>query len=189
MAESKSQTSEAPLVRRSDVEVLDDPRQIRLTPKQREEMDRKIYKTWRAVQDGIPEQRHTPRIDPYDVAQIEQDQMQEAAKKPEVWKKIMEYYGFTWYSASDLDAHPMVGPARYRTRDQRIFLKPQPCGQWRNDLEIQEGFSNPPERLKMAFTLKDLILGFRTPEQFDKWMKKQISAVISTQMRMSRNSV
>lgn len=144
-------------------------------------IDRQIAKVRDNVVQNRPEKTFNAPADPYDVREFEKDQMKEAASKPDAWRKVMEYHGFTWYEAAELNR--IMGPQLYipthlegvkdpigRDIPNSSFYQERPRkeGQWRND------FQNPrlPEKLKLAFTLKDLITGFETPEEFDKWIRQ-----------------
>lgn len=144
-------------------------------------IDQRIAEVRDNVLQGRPEKTFNAPADPYDIRHFESDQMKEAAKRPEDWTKVMEHHNFKWYPAEELNrllggqiyipTHlegVKDGIGRDVPNSSLYQRRKRTEGQWRND------FENPrlPEKLKLAFTLKDLITGFETPEAFDKWIRQ-----------------
>ena len=125
------------------------------------------------------------------------------------WRKVMESWGFAWVPAERLNK--TVGPmslipsilgkdAGHDAFGRKIgnanlwWIKPHAEGQWRSD----SGVSRPPADLlrgkEMAFTPSDLVLGFETPEAFDRWAAGRVRQVeiarareqVRTRERVSR---
>lgn len=151
--------------------------------------------TGRAVEKALlntlsnkPMVNHQPRVDPYDIRQVRADAMKDAGKRPDDWRQVMEHYDFVWYEPSQLDR--IFGLATFIPRDipniydefgrpvrneAMYFQKPREHGEWRNDQRPDS--YRIPAQLQMAFTLQDLVTGFKTPAVFSTWFTDQIRLV------------
>jgi hypothetical protein len=141
-----------------------------------QEVEARIEKVRTRVRDGKADPRFVGPVDPYEIRERNQEALKGAVQRnPEVWNKVMESHGFVWYLPSQLDA--VVGTQRIIPRhldglfDGRglpvenahlYTTKSHEHGQWRRSLPT-----------KMAFTVEDLFSLFRTPEQFQTWVREQ----------------
>lgn len=158
-----------------------------LSPSEVRQMDGAIEQVIDNVRSGRPERSPVAVVDPRDVRQHQLDVLKgRQADKDGWWKKVMEYYGFNWIEASQLDA--TIGPQRVipptltdvsdrygrEIYNNRLYwTRSHQEGQWRPDV----GKKRPhPALSQCSFTMVDLIDMFGEPEKFDEWAKQRILA-------------
>lgn len=152
-----------------------------------DEIGRAIHKSYLDNRFGRAAPNPTPYVDPKDLGEHQADQMADGGMRPEVWKQVMEYHSFTWYEPKELDVR--IGLEKFTPRHLKDLVdaygrplrlegvwaeRPHAVGQWRNDLG-SDGW-RVPEKLKMAFTLHDLVTLHLSPERFDSWFRDQVRA-------------
>lgn len=150
-----------------------------------DEIGRAVQKVFDNQRAGRPSPVLNPYVDPKDLSENRADHLQGADRRPEIWQPVMEYHSFAWYEPTDLDR--LVGPLRFTPRHLKDLTdsygrplrlegvwaeRPHSEGQWRNDLKPDHW--RIPAKLKMAFTIYDLVTLFRTPEAFDQWFRDQV---------------
>lgn len=115
-------------------------------------MDSRIDRVRRTGKDVNP----VPRIDLYDVKERSADLVQGRDRDPTIWTSVMERTGFSWFEPERLNRE--VGMAQFQRDDGEMGFRHHTEGQWRH-----------PRR--MAFTIRDLVTLFVTPESFHTWFE------------------
>lgn len=166
-----------------------EPRKVELTDAEIRQMDSRIERVIDDVYHGRPERSATRPVDPKDLAEHHADELQgRHLDKDGHWRQVMEFYGFTWFEPEQLDKtvglqkvipSTLNGLAGEKIWDR--YGRPIPNsrlywaqnhveGQWRSDRGAR--LERCPSALRgLAFTMKDLVSNFATPQAFDEWAK------------------
>ncbi len=105
-------------------------------------------------------------VDLKDIKEAEADIIAGRDKDPDIWRQVMQHWGFRWLEPAELDR--TIGPEQVKASiegahgEPLYWTRPHTVGQWRSN------------KHRLAFTLKDLTANFQTPETFHRWLQKRV---------------
>lgn len=166
---------------------------VELTPTQLNWIDAQIERVREDELANRPESSMQSVPDAYSITEMRRDYLAgRDADKNGYWRKVMEYWGYTWLEPAQIDE--LIGPMSYRPRtlpdlggnplhdalgrpiaNSRNHIPVyHSVGQWR---DVPGARRRPPLAMRgLAYEMQDLIGGFREPEIFDEWARDRVRA-------------